>query len=281
MAEEILKGGKKRKIAWVFETPCTTVPLADGKEASEEYLQALLVSYADMPVPGFNPTAKLLAAELSAEKLADFVAELFDKWLEGNAEAKKKWVLYAASSHGGHRIIPALHHQIQEWPQHARGAMAAEAVKALALNGNAEALLLVDNISRKFKFRQVKTAASEALSYAAEQMGISKAELEDRIVPSLGFGEDLSRTFDYGTRTFTVYLTPALELEVFDADNKRLKNLPAPGKRDDEAKASEAYTEFKQLKKQLKTVVTNQKLRLEQALTAERLWKTDQWEALL
>lgn len=34
------------------------------------------------------------------------------------------------------------------------------------------------------------------------------------------------------------------------------------------------------MKKQLKTVVTNQKLRLEQALTAERLWKTGQWEAL-
>lgn len=280
LAAEILKGGKKRKAAWVFETPSTTVPLKDGSKAPEELLQALLVSYADMSIPGFSQEAAILASELSEEKLADFMAELFDKWLTGKAEAKKKWVLYAASIHGGSAIVPALYHQIQEWPQHARGAMAAEAVKALALNGSSEALLLVDNISRKFKFRQVKTAAGEALSYAAEQMGISKAELEDKIVPSLGFGEDVSRTFDYGTRTFTVYLTPALELEVFDAEQKKLKTLPAPGKRDEETQAAAAYADFKQLKKQLKTVVTNQKLRLEQALTAERLWKTDAWEAL-
>lgn len=280
LASEILKGGKKRKIAWVFETPGTIVPLKDGREAPEEYLQALLAAYADMSIPGFCQDAKKLAEELAPEKLADFMTELFDKWLEGKAEAKKKWVLYATSIHGGSKIISRIHHQIQEWPQHARGAMAAEAVKALALNGNPEALLLVDNISRKFKFRQVKTAAGEALAYAAEQMGISKAELEDKIVPGLGFGEDLSRTFDYGTRTFTVYLTPALELEVFDMDQKRLKTVPAPGKRDEEEKASASYAEFKQLKKQLKTVVTNQKLRLEQALTAERLWKTDQWETL-
>ncbi|MDO5407059.1 MAG: DUF4132 domain-containing protein [Eubacteriales bacterium] len=280
LATEILKGGKKRKIAWVLETPGTAVPLKDGSEAPEEYLQAILVAYADMPVPGFSPDAKTLAGELAADRLADFMAELFGKWLENKAEAKKKWVLYAASIHGGGQIIPLIHHQIQEWPQYARGAMAAEAVKALALNGSSEALLLVDNISRKFKFRQVKTAAGEALSYAAEQMNISREELEDRIVPGLGFGEDMSRTFDYGTRTFTVYLTPDLELEVLDKDQKRLKTLPAPGKRDEEEKAAAAYGEFKQLKKQLKTVVTNQKLRLEQALTAERQWKSDQWTAL-
>lgn len=280
LATEILKGGKKRKIAWVLETPGTAVTLKDGSEAPEEYLQAILVSYADMSVPGFSPDAKVLAGELAADRLADFMVELFGKWLENNAEAKKKWVLYAASIHGGEQIIPLIHHQIQEWPQYARGAMAAEAVKALALNGSSEALLLVDNISRKFKFRQVKTAAGEALSYAAEQMNISREELEDRIVPGLGFGEDMSRIFDYGPRTFTVYLTPDLELEVLDKDQKRLKTLPAPGKRDEEEKAAAAYGEFKQLKKQLKTVVTNQKLRLEQALTAERQWKSDQWTAL-
>lgn len=239
MADEILKGGKKRKIAWVFETPCTEVPLKDGNKAPQEYLQALLTAYADMPVPGFCPDAKKLAEELSSEKLAVFMAELFEKWLGGKAEAKKKWVLYAASIHGGDGIVPLIYHQIQEWPQNARGAIAAEAVKALALNGSSQALLLVDNISHKFKFRQVKTVAGEALSYAAEQMGLTKAELEDKIVPDLGFGEDFSRIFDYGTRTFTVYLTPALELEVFDKENKRLKTLPAPGKRDEEEKAAE------------------------------------------
>ena len=99
-------------------------------------------------------------------------------------------------------------------------------------------------------------------------------------MPDLGFNERMERVFDYGTRQFRVYLTPALELEILDGDGKRLKNMPSPGKRDDETRAAEAYAEFKALKKQLKTAVSNQKLRLEQALTAERLWSAEQWKSL-
>ena len=280
MVSEILKGGKKRKVAWAYETPFGQVHKRDGSAVPEEYLQALLVCYADMSVPGVSPEAALLAAELDEKELGQYVKELFDKWMDAGAEAKKKWVLYAAAIHGGEAVVPLFHRQIQEWPQHSRGALAAEAVKALALNGSSEALLLVDQISRKFKFRQVKTAAAQALDYAATALGISRAELEDRIVPTLGFDENLERTFDYGSRSFRVYLTPALELEIFDGEDKRLKNMPSPGKKDDPEKAAEAYADFKQLKKQLKTVAANQKLRMEQAMSAERLWNVAQWKAL-
>ena len=280
LAAQILKGGKKRKVSWVFETPFSQVHKKDGSLAGEDYLAAVLVSYADMSAAGMSTEAKVLAGDLDERELHRYMAELFDKWLGSGAEAKKKWVLYAASIHGGEEIVPAFKKQIQEWPQHARGAMAAEAVKALALNGSAQALLLVDQISRKFKFRQVKAAAAQALDFAAASLGISREELEDKIVPTLGFGENMERIFDYGGRQFAVYLTPALELEIQDGEGKRLKNMPAPGKRDEEEKAAAAYEEFKQLKKQLKTVAANQKLRLEQALTSERLWKAGQWKEL-
>ena len=280
LAAQILKGGKKRKVAWAYETPFGEVHKKNGELAQEDYLQAILAAYADMSVPGVSPEAARLAGELEEKEFGSYVAELFEKWLQSGAEAKKKWVLYAASLHGGEEIVPQFWRQIQDWPQHARGALAAEAVKALALNGSSQALLLVDQTARKFKFRQVKTAAAQALDYAASSLGISRAELEDRIVPTLGFDERLERIFDYGSRSFRVYLTPALELEVFDGEGKRLKNMPAPGKRDEEQKAGAAYAEFKALKKQLKTVAANQKLRLEQALTAERLWSAEQWKAL-
>lgn len=282
LAKEVLKGGKKRKISWVYEGEKAFIKVhrKDGTPAPEEDLAAILVCYADMGIPGVNKTAEELAAGLDPRELSLYMGTLFDRWMETGAEAKKKWVLYAASIHGGEAMIPVLYSQIQEWPKASRGAMASEAVKALALNGNSTALLLVDQISRKFKFRQVKNAASEALSYAAEQLGITKAELEDRIVPSLGFNEEMEQIFDYGTRSFRVLLTPALELEVYDENGKRLKNIPAPGKKDDLEKAKAASDAYKLLKKQLKTVVANQKLRLEQALSAERLWDTDKWRDL-
>lgn len=280
LVQNILKGGKKRKIAWVSETPFMEVHKADSTLASEDYLAALLVAYADMGTPGVSKDAARLAEDLDKKDLALYMGMLFNRWLETGAEAKKKWVLYAVSIHGGDEIIPALHAQIQEWPKAARGAMAAEAVRALALNGSATALLLVDQIARKFKFRQVKTAASDALSYAAEQLGISKAELEDRIVPNLGFDEKMEQIFDYGNRKFRVILSPTLELEIFDEGGKKIKNLPAPGKNDEPEKSKAASDAFKLLKKQLKTVVTNQKLRLEQALSTERLWQVEQWKEL-
>lgn len=280
IVKEMHKGGKKRKIQWAYETSFITVHKKDGQEASEEYLQAVALCYADMALPGANKQAMILAEALNQNELAIYAAEMFDKWLESGAEAKKKWVLYFASIHGGDVIVPKLVHQINEWPKLARGAIAAEAVKALALNGSQTALLTVDGISRKFKFKQVKSAAGEALEYAATELGISKEELADRIVPDLGFDEEAKRTFDYGERSFVVYLTPALELEVYDNNGKKLKNIPSPGKKDDPELAAASYESFKLMKKQMKTVLTNQKQRLEMALSSERQWSVEKWQEL-
>lgn len=276
--KEILGGG--RKLAWLEPEGIGTVHKTDGQEASEDYMAAVLLCYADMPVPGVNQEVRRLTDGLKPEELAAYMGLVFGRWMEDGAQAKRKWVLYAASIHGGEAIVPVLYHQIQEWPQHARGAMAAEAVKALALNGTSTALLLVDQTARKFKFRQVKAAAAEALDYAAEQLGISREELEDRIVPSLGFDARMERIFDYGKRQFKVLLAPDLSLEVYDGNGKLCKSMPSPGKTDDPEKAREAHENWKLLKKQLKTVVANQKIRLEQALRVERQWEAGKWRAL-
>ena len=176
--------------------------------------------------------------------------------------------------------MPKLNTNISEWAKNSRGAIASEAVRALALNGSATALLIVDGISRKFKFKQVKTAAGEALNFAAEQMGMDREELSDKIVPSLGFDKNGERIFDYGTRKFKVILTPSLEIEVYDEKDKKLKNLPAPGKRDDEKIAKESHAEFKAFKKQLKTTISVQATRLDLALSSERKWSKEAWTEL-
>lgn len=280
MVKELHKGGTKRSLEWAYQTPFSEVHRLNGEAAEKEYLQAVLLCYSSAGRCGISKKAAFLAEDLRQEELAVYVNELFDKWMEAGAEAKKRWVLYAASIHGGAQIIPKLQHQIQEWPQHARGAIAADAVQALSLNPLPQALLIVDGISRKFKFKQIKAAAGKALEFAASQLGISKEELADRIVPDFGFNEKMERVFDYGERSFKVMITPALEIEVYDAQGKRLKNMPAPGKRDEEAKASAAYEEFKQMKKQMKLTVTSQRMRLEQALSTGREWSVDAWKRL-
>ena len=280
MVKELHKGGKKRSLAWAYETPFSVVHKKDGTEAGEDYLQAIFLSYSGMSPCGVSPNAATLAEALDEREFAVYANELFDKWMEAGAESKKRWVLYAASIHGGAEIVKKLHHQIQEWPNAARGAIASEAVQALALSPQPQALLIVDGISRKFKFKQVKAAAGKALEFAAAQLGITTEELADRIVPDLGFNENMERVFDYGERKFTVTITTALEIEVFDENGKKLKNLPSPGKRDDEVKAAAAYDDFKQMKKQMKTTVSSQKMRLEMALSTGRQWSVEAWKNL-
>lgn len=280
LVKDLVKGGRRQKVQWAFSRPFEKIHTKNGEEAPEDYLTAILVSYACMETPGIHKDAVRLADQLQEAELSACMVDLFQRWLDAGAEAKKRWVLYAVSIHGGDAVISLLHHQIRELPARSRGAMAVEAVRALALNGSSEALLLVDQISRKFKYRQVKQGAAAALADAAKELGISREELEDRIVPDLGFDGQMEQRYDYGMRVFTVRLTPALELEVYGADGKRLKNLPSPGRQDDPEKAKEANSAFKQMKKQLKTVAANQKLRFTQVLVTGRFWQADRWQEL-
>ena len=280
LVKQLHQGGRKRTLAWAYETPFLPVHKTDGSIADEEYLQAIFLCYAAQIQRGMNENVQLLAADLNVDEFAVYVNELFDKWIAQGAEAKKDWVLFAASIHGKEDIVPKLYHQIQEWTKVSRGAIAAEAVMALALNSSPNTLLLVDSIARKFKHKQVKGGALRALDETAKMLGISREALDDRIVPDFGFDKNMQRTFDYGARIFKVTLTSALDLEIFDESGKKLKNLPSPGKKDDESKAVDAYAAFKEMKKQIKAAITSQKERLEHALSIKREWSTDAWTNL-
>ena len=183
LASEIYKGSRKKKVEWVQSLSLPDVHRLNGEFASKAYLFAILTAYASMDFPGVNEDAGRLASALAPEELSNWMMALYEGWLSAGAEAKKRWVLYAVSIHGGKAVVPVLHQQIKDWAEHSRGAMAAEAVHALAQNGSPEALRLVDQMSRKFRFRQVKNAAGEALRHAAEALCISREELEDRLVP--------------------------------------------------------------------------------------------------
>ncbi len=177
-------------------------------------------------------------------------------------------------------MLDILKAQIAKWAESARGAIAGEATKALALNPHPLALLTVDSMSRKYKFKQVKNAAVDAMEFAAKQLHKTKEEHSDRIDPDMGFDESMKITFSYGNRSFDVTLNTALELEVFDDKGKKLKSLPAVGKTDDQTLAPQSLKEFKELKKQLKATVATQRDRLDMALSDGRKWTKQAYENL-
>lgn len=274
-----VKGQKAKKIAWLFEQPYKTLSFNDGNEVPEDYLKTLIILYSDMPSIAINKTAVEFAEKINSRDLNDFTVEVFRRWVAKGATAKTKWVMWFCGVHGGHGMIETLMSYIKEWSEHSRGAIASEAVYAMAVNGSSEALINVDSISRKFKHKQVRSSANKALEKASELLGITKEELSDRIVPDMNFDERMCRTFDYGKRQFNVYLTPTLEIEIYNGE-KKVKSMPKPGVNDDKELAEQSYNDFKIMKKQIKTVVANQRQRLEYVLMCDRKWTCENWKKL-
>ncbi|MBR5210186.1 MAG: DUF4132 domain-containing protein [Paludibacteraceae bacterium] len=275
---KLAKSAKSSKLRFLFDDTLRTVHKLDGSEATEEPI-ALVMCYAGMTSPARSALADCIAENLDPKDLEEFSADIFARWYDNGAETKYKPALYFCAIHGGQKMVDALIRNIKEWSEAMRSAIAAETVFALALNGSNEALMSVDNMSRKFKNKRVRAAAVEAMASAADTLGITTEELADRIVPDLGFDRNLCRVFDYGKRQFNVYLKPSLEMEVFSGD-KQIKTLPKPGTTDDKETAEAAFNEFKEVKKQLKNVVTAQRARLEYVLMCDRKWTSENWEKL-
>ncbi|MDE6849075.1 MAG: DUF4132 domain-containing protein [Ruminococcus sp.] len=275
----LVRASKAKKVAWLFEHPYKTVHFKDGGEVSEDYLNAMIIINSAIPSVTVNKTALEIAGKINPDELGDFTLDVFGRWLEKGAAAKTKWVLWFCGVHGGHDMMENLKHYIKEWSEHSRGAIASEAVYSMAVNGSSEALMNVDNMARKFKHRQVRNAANSALDIASKELGITKEELGDRIVPDMNFDENMCRVFDYGKRQFKVYLTPSLELEIYNGD-KKVKNMAKPGVNDDKELAEKSYNDFKIMKKQIKAVIESQKSRLEYVLMCDRKWTGEAWNNL-
>ena len=278
-ATELTKGNKLKKLSWLITDSLPKLRRNDGSQAEDVIRDAMLLSYCELGRVGRSDTAAKFSEDLDKADLQKLACEVYERWFSAGAQAKHKWVLSFAVVFGGTAMTPRLQRAIHDWPEHQRGAIACDAVMALALSTDPAAIVIVDGLSRKFKFRQVKQAAAQALENAARELGITAEELADRIVPDLGFGKDGKRTFDYGKRSFTVSLTPTLELQIVNDQGKAVKSMPAPGKTDD-AIAADAYEAFKTMKKQIKATVTAQRSRLEAALSAARFWDTDRWQSL-
>lgn len=275
---KLAKSAKSSKLRFLFDDTLKTVHKLDGSEAVEEPI-ALVMCYAGMTSPARSALADCIAENLDPKDLEEFSADIFARWYDDGAQTKFKSALYFCAIHGGQKMVDTLIRNIKEWSEAMRSAIAAETVFALALNGSNEALMNVDNMSRKFKNKRVRAAAVEAMAAAADTLGITSEELADRIVPDLGFDRNLCRVFDYGKRQFNVYLKPSLEMEVFSGD-KQIKTLPKPGTADDKETAEAAFNEFKEVKKQLKNVVAAQRSRLEYVLMCDRKWTSENWEKL-
>ncbi|EFL4479559.1 DUF4132 domain-containing protein [Escherichia fergusonii] len=217
----------------------------------------------------------------TADSLAEFAWDLFTAWQTAGAPSKESWAFTALGVLGNDDTARKLTPLIRAWPGESQHKRATVGLDILAAIGSDIALMQLNGIAQKLKFKALQERAKEKIADIAESRELTVAELEDRLAPDLGLDDNGSLLLDFGPRQFTVSFDETLKPFVRDASGSRLKDLPKPNKSDDETQANDAVNRYKLLKKDARTVAAQQVARLESAMCLRRRWSPENFQLFL
>ena len=155
--------------------------VVDGARLAQEDVEAVLAALAkDEPLP----------VELDPEAAEEFAWELFERWMFEGGPPKEKWRMLALGRLGRDGSAMRLAPLIRAWPgesQHKRAVLGLDVLRAI---GTDTALMQLNGIAQKLKYKALQERARMAIAEIAEELGLTREELEDRIVPDCGLDAD-------------------------------------------------------------------------------------------
>lgn len=268
--------GHESLIKDIDENILSNILLKDKQTASPlKIVQYVFMEYVALKEPSILKDCNKIAEFFDIDSFRNALDAIYSNWLNNKADTKLKNILIPYCIFQPEDKLLKLKSQIEEWALNSRGALAAHAVYAIALNASKFALVLVDTMSVKIKNNQVKNAAKDALKKTAKALDISEDELIDKIIPDLDFDKKGMRELHYGgeaDRVFKLQIKNDFTIEVTDSNDKVLKSLPAPNSKDDKAIADAAKKELTFIKKNIKMITSNQMTRLNKVLLNGRKW---------
>ncbi|HEX7306254.1 WGR and DUF4132 domain-containing protein [Lentzea sp.] len=267
---------------WADTRLLPQVLLADRRHALSPEAAHHLLMTAALSKPGEIYAGLPVAREaLDRDSLATFAWAVFQAWLQAGAPSKESWAITALGWFGDDSTVRSLSPLIRVWPGESQHARAVAGLDVLADIGTEVALSHLNSIAEKVPFKGLKTKAQEKVAQIAAELGLSRDQLSDRLVPRLGLDDAATLVVDYGTRRFTVGFDEQLKPFVLDPDGKRRKDLPKPGAKDDQDKAPLEHKRFAGLKKDVRTIASDQIQRLERAMVDQRTWTAEEFRTVL
>lgn len=276
----LVEKGKSSLPAWVSAAALPQIVVNEHR-LSDEQTTLVIEGLRRSTLDAVGPLVAAVKKYADPASLDTFAWKLFQLWQGEGYPSKEKWAMGAIGHFGGDSSALKITPLIRNWPgesQHARAVFGLECLRTI---GSDTALMQLNGISQKLKFKGLKQKAAEAMEAIAKEKGLTRAQLEDRVVPDCDLDERGQRIFDFGSRQFRFVLGPQMKPMVKDADGKVKPDLPKPGTKDDATKANEAVAAWKLMKKQIKEVANLQAQRLEQAMVTGRRWPVEDFEALL
>jgi predicted DNA-binding WGR domain protein len=270
---------QSKPITWVL--PTDLPPLAVGERAlGPEHVAELLAALQASTLENPHPLLRTLREHVARDRLDAFGWKLFASWLAEGAPPKEKWAFIAAGFLGGERTVLQLAPLVRTWPGESQHQRAVLGLEVLRIIGSDTALMQINGIAQKVKFKGLKERAIQCIDAIAISRGMTRSQLEDRIVPDCGLDERGERAFDFGPRQFRFMLGPDLKPMIRYPDRTAKSDLPKPGAKDDAAQAEPARAAWKLLKKQIAAVAKIQAVRLEQAMVTGRRWSGEEFDKL-
>jgi len=255
--------------------------LHNGKALPEEALTHLGTMLRFPTENGRYPGLEQVKEACTPASLADFAWDLYNAWMAASAPPKEGWAFSTLGLFGNDDIARRLTPLIRSWPGESQHKRAVAGLEILADIGTDIALMQLNGIAQKLKFKALQERAREKITQIAEKRELTVAELEDRLAPDLGLDDNGSLLLDFGPRQFTVSFDETLKPYVRDSSGSRLKDLPKPNKSDDAGLSADAVNRFKLLKKDARTVASQQIARLETAMCQRRRWTEQQFREFL
>uniref|UniRef100_UPI000DD349B0 DUF4132 domain-containing protein n=1 Tax=Glycomyces dulcitolivorans TaxID=2200759 RepID=UPI000DD349B0 len=264
---------------WAAPVMFPQVLLKDGDRALPEdsvrhLLTVLALATPDYPYPGLD----VVAATCDRASLSRFSRAVFEQWLAVGAPPKDQWALTQLAHFAEDETVWMLAPQLRRWPGDGQHKRAVTGLGVLGAIGTEEALRAIQTTADKVTFKALKEEADVQIERIAEELGLSRDQLADRLVPDFGLADADARVLEYGPRKFTVAFDEQLRPFVIDDAGKARKALPKPGVKDDALVADDAYQRFQALRKELKTVAAEQVSRLETAMVAGRTWTAGEFQ---
>ncbi|WP_415973844.1 DUF4132 domain-containing protein [Rhodococcus sp. 077-4] len=207
--------------------------------------------------------------------MASLAWALFERWSKAGFPDAQRWCLDALGIVGNDETAQRLAPYIRAWPLQSAHRRAAAGLDVLAAIGTDSALGHIWSIAQGLRFPALRAKADARIRRIADELGLSPAELADRLIPDLGLDADGATVFDYGTRSFTLSLDHTLRIVITEGTGKTRARLPRPTP-DDSKKAAEAFKQYSTLRRDLEAARGELLQRFERAMVGGRKWAYEQ-----
>ena len=261
--------------SWFVPSALSRPELINGGALPDEAVAALAEMLSFSTPDAIYVGIDIIKQQTTKSSLAAFAWDLFSAWLANGAPSKDGWGMRAVGWLGDDECARQLTRLIRKWPGESAHARAVTGLDVLVDIGSDIALMNLNGIAEKLKFKGLQEKAREKIAALAEARDLTPEELSDRLAPDLDLDERGGLDLNFGERHFRAGFDEFLKPWVKDSTGQRLKDLPKPNKSDDPELSAAAVERWKALKKDARAIASLQITRLETMLSTSRRTKPD------